>query len=423
MKKVLIFPCGTEIGLEINKSLKNSKFFKLFGASSEKINHGTYVFDNYIGELPYVTEDNFIESLNNLIIEYKIDYIYPAHDSALLELSRRRNEIRCEIVASEYRTCKICRDKIETYKIFKDEIDVPKIYNLGDKIDIYPVFLKPNIGQGSQDTYLVHNRDELDFYVNRNSKLMILEYLPGEEYTVDCFTDRKGELKYVYPRERRRVRNGISVNTYPVEGIEFNNIAKKINKNLNIRGAWFFQVKKNKNNKLVLLEIEPRIAGAMGINRSIGVNLPLITLFDFENIDIEIMKNNFNICLDRALENKYKIDLEYDEVFVDLDDTIIMRQTINANLIKFLFQCVNEKKRITLITRHLESDLEDYLRKYRIYEIFDEIIAINDGSQKHKYINNLSSIFIDDSYAERKDVKDNIGIPVFDIDSIECLIK
>ena len=249
MKKVLIFPCGTEIGLEINKSLKNSKFFKLFGASSEKINHGTYVFDNYIGELPYVTEDNFIESLNNLIIEYKIDYIYPAHDSALLELSRRRNEIRCEIVASEYRTCKICRDKIETYKIFKDEIDVPKIYNLGDKIDIYPVFLKPNIGQGSQDTYLVHNRDELDFYVNRNSKLMILEYLPGEEYTVDCFTDRKGELKYVYPRERRRVRNGISVNTYPVEGIEFNNIAKKINKNLNIRGAWFFQVKKNKNNK------------------------------------------------------------------------------------------------------------------------------------------------------------------------------
>lgn len=227
----------------------------------------------------------------------------------------------------------------------------------------------------------------------------------------------------MYILERRRVRNGISVNTYPVEDIEFNNIAKKINENLNIRGAWFFQVKKNKNNKLVLLEIEPRIAGAMGINRSIGVNLPLITLFDFENIDIEIMKNNFNICLDRALENKYKIDLEYDEVFVDLDDTIIMRQTINANLIKFLFQCVNEKKRITLITRHLESDLEDYLRKYRIYEIFDEIIVINDGSKKHKHIKNLKSIFIDDSYIERKDVKDNIGIPVFDIDSIECLIK
>lgn len=423
MKNVLVFPCGTEIGLEINKSLKNSKFFKIFGASSEKINHGLYAFDNYIGELPYVTDDNFMDNLNELIIKYKIDYIYPAHDSVLLELTRIRDEIKCEIIASEYMTCKICRDKLETYKIFENEIDVPKIYNLEDKIDTYPVFLKPNIGQGSQDTYLVHNKDELDFHVNRNSKLMILEYLPGNEYTVDCFTDRKGELKYIYPRERRRVRNGISVNTYPVEDIEFNNIAKKINKILNLRGAWFFQVKRNKNNKLVLLEIEPRIAGSMGINRCIGVNLPLITLFDFKNIDIDIINNNFNICLDRALENKYKIDIEYDELFIDLDDTIIIRQAINVNLIKFLFQCVNEKKRITLITRHLESDLEDYLKKYRIYEIFDEIIAINDGSEKYKYIKNLSSIFIDDSYAERKDVKDNIGIPVFDIDSIECLIK
>lgn len=203
MKNVLVFPCGTEIGLEINKSLKNSKFFKIFGASSEKINHGVYVFDNYIGELPYVTDDNFMDNLNELIIKYKIDYIYPAHDTVLLELSRIRDKIKCVVVASEYMTCKICRNKMDTYKIFKDKIEVPKIHNLRDKIDIYPVFLKPNIGQGSQDTYLVHNKNELNFYVNRNSKLMILEYLPGEEYTVDCFTDRKGELKYVYPREKK----------------------------------------------------------------------------------------------------------------------------------------------------------------------------------------------------------------------------
>ena len=40
---ILVFPCGSEIGLEINNALKWSTHIELFGASSVD-DHGKYVY-------------------------------------------------------------------------------------------------------------------------------------------------------------------------------------------------------------------------------------------------------------------------------------------------------------------------------------------------------------------------------------------
>ena len=47
MKNILVFPCGSEIALEIYKSLEFSTHFTLFGASSVK-DHGEFIYKNYI---------------------------------------------------------------------------------------------------------------------------------------------------------------------------------------------------------------------------------------------------------------------------------------------------------------------------------------------------------------------------------------
>ena len=87
----------------------------------------------------------------------------------------------------------------------------------------------------------------------------------------------------------------------------------------------------------------------------------------------------------------------------------------------FLYQCLNKGKKIILITKHKDI-IEQSLKKYKIcIDIFDEIISIEQCDKKKEYISN-NSIFIDDSYSERKDVHDSIGIPCFDVDQIESLI-
>lgn len=49
---ILVFPCGSEIALELHRSLKFSRHITLFGANSVD-DHGKFVFENYIGGLPF----------------------------------------------------------------------------------------------------------------------------------------------------------------------------------------------------------------------------------------------------------------------------------------------------------------------------------------------------------------------------------
>ena len=58
-KNILVFPCGSEIGLEIYRSLNYSTHLNLFGGNSIK-DHGEFVYENYIGDLPFVSDENFV---------------------------------------------------------------------------------------------------------------------------------------------------------------------------------------------------------------------------------------------------------------------------------------------------------------------------------------------------------------------------
>ena len=70
---VLVFPCGAENGVEIHQSLKDVVNVKLVGASS-KDDHGRFVYENYIGNVPYISSPGFVAFLNEIISQYRIDF-------------------------------------------------------------------------------------------------------------------------------------------------------------------------------------------------------------------------------------------------------------------------------------------------------------------------------------------------------------
>lgn len=420
-KRVLVFPCGSETGLEINRSLSYSKDFELFGASSQYSNHGKYVFKNYIQMKSYVDDMDFIKELNETIKEYKIDFVFPAHDNVVLKLSEYQNKLGAIVICPIHETCKICRSKGNTYEVFKNKINVPRMYE-GLEQDIeYPVFLKPDIGQGSKGTYIANSFDEIKFYKKFDNTLLILEYLPGREYTVDCFTDRFSNLLFVGGRERSRIYNGISVDTSPIIDLCLNTMAQKINDTLNLRGVWFFQIKKNKKDEYTLLEIGPRVAGSMGLYRNLGINLPLLSLYDRLEIDLKLFENPVNLEMDRSLTCKFKLDYYYENVFVDLDDCLIFDNKVNPLILSFLFQCLNNGKKIHLLTKH-EEDVLKLLSRFRIRDLFDCIIKIERDKEKSDYIGSINSILIDDSFSERYKVNKKLNIPTFDTNSVESLL-
>lgn len=419
-KNVLIFPCGSEIGLEINRALAKDIHFEIFGASSTP-DHGKFVYKNYIEGVPFVSCDNFIDSINEICQKYSIDFIIPAHDSVVLKLAQNFDKLSAKIITSPAETCEIARSKKRTYEVLKDTIKCPKIYNFNDQIN-YPVFIKPDVGQGSKGAKRINGFDELKNEYNNDKTIVISELLTGEEYTIDCFTDKNGKLLFSRGRKRARISNGISVNSYPIKNEKFNDIAKKINSKIKFQGMWFFQLKEDSKGELTLLEIAPRIAGTMGMYRGLGVNFILLALYDAMGYDIKLIENSFDIEIDRALFARYKTNLSYDYIYIDFDDTLICNNEVNTDVIKLLYQAKNKKKKIILISKH-DKNISDTLNKFCIpTSIFDKIIHLEKKDKKSFYIKEKSAIFIDDSYAERKDVLDNCKIPVFSIDAIETLL-
>ena len=116
-KNVMVFPCGSEVGLEINRALAYSKHFTLFGGNSVD-DHGKFVYKNYIAGIPFVEAPDFIDEINKIIDQYKIDFIIPAHDSAVMKLAENQNSIKAAVITSGVNTCRICRSKRKTYETF-----------------------------------------------------------------------------------------------------------------------------------------------------------------------------------------------------------------------------------------------------------------------------------------------------------------
>ena len=139
----------------------------------------------------------------------------------------------------------------------------------------------------------------------------------------------------------------------------------------------------------------------------------------------DVVLNDYEIELDRALKNVYRVKLSYSHVYIDYDDTVVQEGKLNLSIITFLYQCINKGIKIILLSKH-DGGSDDFnceLEKRKIHAIFDEVIHIPKHEQKYKYINRDGSIFIDDSYGERKAVKDTLNIPVFDTHMIECLLE
>ena len=86
-KNILVFPCGSEIGLEIHRALEFSIHFNLIGASSVD-DHGKFVYENYIGNLPFIDNNDFITAIKKIVTEENIDAIYPTMDSVITLLKK-----------------------------------------------------------------------------------------------------------------------------------------------------------------------------------------------------------------------------------------------------------------------------------------------------------------------------------------------
>lgn len=420
--KVLVFPCGAENASEIYQALRYSLHVDLIGASSVE-DHGRFRFPAYVGGLPRIGEAGFDASFAALIAGHAVDVVFATHDSVLEYLAPRAPAMGFHLVNGDPRTAAVTRRKSATYGLFADCAWAPRTFRSAADVDAWPIIVKPDLGQGGQQVALARGAEEAVRIAQAMAEPVLVEHLPGEEVTVDCFSDRLQRLPWIGPRTRERVRAGITMRSRPLPLTpEIERIAATIAARLTLRGPWFFQLKRDRDDAWKLLEVCGRVAGAMAVTRARGVNLPLMAIHDYLGRDVRAAPVGQVALVERNIATRAELNYSYDAVFVDLDDTLIVDGYANPLVLAFLYQSVRDGKRIVLITRHA-SDLPQTLARTRIAPgLFDEVVHLRNGQSKADFVT-TNAIFVDNHFPERADVARRLGIPVFDVDALEFLVR
>lgn len=122
--------------------------------------------------------------------------------------------------------------------------------------------------------------------------LVVTEYLPADEYSVDCVANH-GVALLVVPRLRQKMINGISVQGRFENDEAIVAYCTRIIEAIGLHGNLGIQVKRKADGQSLLLEINPRVQGTIVAALGAGVNLPLLAVKN--EMGIPITEEEMNV--------------------------------------------------------------------------------------------------------------------------------
>lgn len=198
--------------------------------------------------------------------------VYAAHEGELH--SAGVTVIGCGLYAMQ-----ACTDKWRFYELVRGEFPVPRTYMTPPDDIEFPCFVKPIRGKGSRGATVCRNRDALNHRLREaNDGLIIQEYLPGSEYSVDVFVDLDSRPIVAVPRLHLMAEERVSVRGQVIhdEGIE--SLCMRLAASLRLKGPVSMQLKCDAAGAPRLLEVNPRMGGGTFFAALAGVNMAALCL-------------------------------------------------------------------------------------------------------------------------------------------------
>lgn len=209
-----------------------------------------------------------------------IDALVPTVDVELAPVAAQRAQFEKAGIAlpiSSVECLTICRDKQLLIDAVQGQVPTPESEPLTEALaaglDDFPRFVKPREGAGSRGIARIDSREDLDRQPMDGS-MMLQEYLPGEEVSVDVYVRYDGQVVAAVPRMRMKVDSGIAVASRTFHSPDLIAAAVRTAEIIGIRGTANIQFKRSSDGIYKLLEVNPRYPGTLPLTGAAGVDMP-----------------------------------------------------------------------------------------------------------------------------------------------------
>ena len=327
--KVLIASSGAPGGPSIVKNLLLGDFAEIVLGDFDENSTSRLIFtDILFVKTPHVSAPAFLQEYIHLCKENDIDIILPLSNIEMGELVRYKHdfeEVGITLVATDYDIFQRCNDKGRLYRELECDLSIklPKfeivnnlssfekaVHSLG-----YPnkkVVVKPCVSSGSRGVRILSpEASSFEWFINtppsdlhasfdsvraclesasKKFSLMVTEYLPGRELTVDALrfsSNIVSEVDHIILiRERSVVHGGLSVAGKFLEDDNVNSQVKYLLQKFSLFGPIGFQFKEDSDGVFRLIEMNLRLQGTTSACVGTGFNLPLLAIADAAGLEL-----------------------------------------------------------------------------------------------------------------------------------------
>ena len=321
--------------INLIKNNNEGRHFEIYGSNKNPYSIFMTVCDYF--EVEKVKDEDYINFCINFCIKHKIDVFIPCHKLVnIAENIGKFDEIGTHVLlCNDNTTLSLISDKAAFYdscgqSIDKDLIPQYHIVNTADDfmrayLDLsskgYKVCFKPVVSQGGFGFRIIDDNAEnlRSLFVEISHKipseraykilssqekfrdLMVMEYLDGYEYSIDCLA-YKGELLAAVPRKKLDARVRVLEDSQ-----ELIQLAEKITRKYNLSYNFNIQFKYS-GNKLKLLEINPRMSGGLHISCLSGVNFPYLGIKLLIDGKADVPSPKFGIAVTQ-IEKEFELNI------------------------------------------------------------------------------------------------------------------
>jgi carbamoyl-phosphate synthase large subunit len=281
--RVLVTGAGGPAAIAAMKSLRAEESVQLIAADMDPWAAGLYL----TGErtlVPAGAAPEFTAVVLDRCRALGVDVVLPTVDAELLPLARAREEFAAVGVAlllAPAAALDIILDKLTLAEHCAGVVAVPRTELFGPSVDpagwTYPLVVKPRRGSGSRGVIIVDSAAELAA-LDRSPTLIVQEFLPGEEYSVDVLADASGHVIASVPRLRARVDSGVSVGGLTVHDPEVERFGRVVAQATGVTYVANVQCRRDIDGVPALLEVNPRMPGTLGLTIASGVDMPRLAL-------------------------------------------------------------------------------------------------------------------------------------------------